>query len=194
MYQSGSLQYRQLERHNLKQGSSTTSVRTHTPQRTVGRMFHCRSTSGHNEKIQGSHRTRITEESYPNPGRGNSNQRGNHNPAASRLGRKTGRTLWVHAFQIYTHKDEGANVWDGKEEAWKTELSCDMIFDWTDGHTGKTVSLNRHDMAEMQTITAECLNMERGVSSDKETLVGHAIQKNKWKQRKLNNFKKTSSN
>lgn len=25
---------------------------------------------------------------------GNSNQRGNHNPAASRLGRKTGRTLW----------------------------------------------------------------------------------------------------
>ena len=67
---------------------------THTPQRTVGRMFHCRSTSGHNGKIQGSHRTRITEESYPNPGRGNSNQRGNHNPAASRLGRKTGRTLW----------------------------------------------------------------------------------------------------
>ena len=36
----------------------------------------------------------ISEESYPNPGRGNSNQRGNHNPAASRLGRKTGRTLW----------------------------------------------------------------------------------------------------
>lgn len=27
-------------------------------------------------------------------GKGNSNQRGNHNPAASRLGRKTGRTLW----------------------------------------------------------------------------------------------------
>ena len=46
------------------------------------------------EKYKGSHRTRITEESYPNPGRGNSNQRGNHNPAASRLGRKTGRTLW----------------------------------------------------------------------------------------------------
>ena len=30
------------------------------------------------EKIQGSHRTRITEESYPNPGRGNSNQARNH--------------------------------------------------------------------------------------------------------------------
>lgn len=59
--------------------------------------------------------------------------------------------------QIYTHKDEGANVWDGKEEAWKPNYHAHMIFDWTDGHTGKTVKLNRHDMAEMQTITAECL-------------------------------------
>lgn len=45
-----------------------------------------------------------------------------------------------------------------------------MIFDWTDGHTGKTIKLNQHDMAEMQTITAECLNMERGVSSDRKHL------------------------
>lgn len=84
------------ERHNLR-SKELDYIRpelTHRNQRTVGRMFHCRSTSGHNGKIQGSHRTRITEESYPNPGRGNSNQRGNHNPAASRLGRKTGRTLW----------------------------------------------------------------------------------------------------
>lgn len=95
MYQSGSLQYRQLGTSQLKkQGARLHPSGTHTPQRTVGRMFHCRSTSGHNGKIQGSHRIRITEESYPNPGRGNSNQRGNHNPAASRLGRKTGRTLW----------------------------------------------------------------------------------------------------
>ena len=38
----------------------------------------------------------------------------------------------VHAFQIYTHKDEGANVWDGKEEAWKPNYHAHMIFDWTD--------------------------------------------------------------
>lgn len=36
----------------------------------------------------------LQKKATPNPGRGNSNQRGNHNPAASRLGRKTGRTLW----------------------------------------------------------------------------------------------------
>jgi len=86
------------------------------------------------------------------------------------LAEKLEERFGVHAFQIYTHKDEGANVWDGREEAWKPNYHAHMIFDWTDGHTGKTVKLNKHDMAEMQTITAECLNMERGVSSDQKHL------------------------
>ena len=64
-----------------------------------------------------------------------------------------------------------------------------MIFDWTDGHTGKTVKLNRHDMADMQTITAECLNMERGVSSDKKHL--SAMQyKNKMETEKAEQLQK----
>lgn len=51
MYQSGSLQYRQLGTSQLKkQGARLHPSGTHTPQRTVGRMFHCRSTSGHNGK------------------------------------------------------------------------------------------------------------------------------------------------
>lgn len=86
------------------------------------------------------------------------------------LAKKLEERFGVHAFQIYTHKDEGANAWDGREEAWKPNYHAHMIFDWTDGHTGKTVKLNKHDMAEMQTITAECLNMERGVSSDRKHL------------------------
>lgn len=76
----------------------------------------------------------------------------------------------IHAFQIYTHKDEGAAVWNGLENEWKPNYHAHMIFDWTDGHTGKTIKLNQHDMAEMQTITAECLGMERGVSSDRKHL------------------------
>lgn len=55
------------------------------------------------------------------------------------LAEKLEERFGVHAFQIYTHKDEGANVWDGKEEAWKPNYHAHMIFDWTDGHTGKTV-------------------------------------------------------
>lgn len=86
------------------------------------------------------------------------------------LAEKLEERFGVHAFQIYTHKDEGANAWDGREEAWKPNYHAHMIFDWTDGHTGKTVKLNKHDMVEMQTITAECLNMERGVSSDRKHL------------------------
>ena len=86
------------------------------------------------------------------------------------LAEKLEERFGVHAFQIYTHKDEGANVWDGREETWKPNYHAHIIFDWTDGHTGKTVKLNKHDMAEMQTITAECLNMERGVSSDRKHL------------------------
>ena len=45
-----------------------------------------------------------------------------------------------------------------------------MIFDWTDGETGRTRKLNKQDMAEMQTILAECLGMERGNSSDRKHL------------------------
>lgn len=105
------------------------------------------------------------------------------------LAEKLEERFGVHAFQIYTHKDEGANVWDGKEEAWKPNYHAHMIFDWTDGHTGKTVKLNRHDMAKMQTITAECLNMERGVSSDKKHL--SAMQyKNKMETEKAEQLQK----
>lgn len=105
------------------------------------------------------------------------------------LAEKLEERFGVHAFQIYTHKDEGANAWDGREEAWKPNYHAHMIFDWTDGHTGKTVKLNKHDMAEMQTITAECLNMERGVSSDRKHL--SAIQyKNQMETEKAGQLQK----
>lgn len=76
----------------------------------------------------------------------------------------------IHTFQIYTHKDEGAAIWDGVAETWKPNYHAHMIFDWTDGHTGKTVKLGKQHMAEIQTLTAECLGMERGVSSDRKHL------------------------
>ena len=76
----------------------------------------------------------------------------------------------IHTFQIYTHKDEGASVWDGNAETWKPNYHAHMIFDWTDGETGRTRKLNKQDMAEMQTMLAECLGMERGISSDRKHL------------------------
>lgn len=76
----------------------------------------------------------------------------------------------IHTFQIYTHKDEGASVWNGNAETWKPNYHAHMIFDWTDGETGRTRKLNKQDMAEMQTMLAECLGMERGISSDRKHL------------------------
>ena len=94
MYQSGSLQYRQLGTSQLKkQGARLHPSGTHTPQRTV---VECSIAEVHRditEKYKEATGQGLQKKATPIR-EGNSNQRGNHNPAASRLGRKTGRTLW----------------------------------------------------------------------------------------------------
>lgn len=85
----------------------------------------------------------------------------------------------IDTFQIAIHKDEGY-----PKGEWKPNLHAHLVFDWTNQVTGKSLKLNRQDMVEMQTITAEVLQMDRGVSSDKQHL--SAIQyKNIAEQVKL---------
>lgn len=84
---------------------------------------------------------------------------------ANRIEEKWG----VKTIQIYTHKDEGTDVWDGNKEAWKPNYHAHMVFDWTQ-EDGRSIKLNKQDMVQMQTILAECLGMERGVSSDAKHL------------------------
>ncbi len=43
-----------------------------------------------------------------------------------------------------------------------------MVFDWTDKETGKSLKLKRQDLAEVQTVVAETLGVERGQSSTKK--------------------------
>lgn len=74
----------------------------------------------------------------------------------------------IKTIQIHTHKDEGYSPED-KPGEWKPNLHAHMIFDWTD-ESGKSLKLKKQDMAEMQTMLAECLNMDRGVSSDRKHL------------------------
>ena len=71
----------------------------------------------------------------------------------------------IDTFQIAIHKDEGH-----PKGEWKPNLHAHLVFDWTNQETGKSLKLNRQDMVEMQTITAEILQMDRGVSSDKQHL------------------------
>lgn len=72
----------------------------------------------------------------------------------------------IDTFQIAIHKDEGY-----PKGEWKPNLHAHLVLDWTNQETGKSLKLNRQDMVEMQTITAEVLQMDRGVSSDKQHLM-----------------------
>ena len=69
----------------------------------------------------------------------------------------------IKTLQIYTHKDEGHTDSEG---AWKPNLHAHIVFDWVNHDTGKSIKLSKQDMAEMQTMVADCLEMIRGESSD----------------------------
>lgn len=73
----------------------------------------------------------------------------------------------IEVFQIAIHKDEG---YKNSKQQLKLNLHAHLVADWTDHRSGKSLKLGRNDMAEMQTICAEVLGMERGKSSDKQHL------------------------
>lgn len=75
----------------------------------------------------------------------------------------------IKTIQIHVHRDEGHK----KAKEWKPNLHAHMVFDWTDNQ-GKSLKLKRQDVAEIQTILSQSLNMERGESSEVKHL--NAIQ------------------
>ena len=85
----------------------------------------------------------------------------------------------IYTFQFAIHKDEG---YPNSKNGNKLNLHAHMVFDWTDPETGKTIKLNRQQMAEMQTITAEVLGMQRGVSSDKKHLTAMQYKEQKARE------------
>ena len=72
----------------------------------------------------------------------------------------------INVFQFDVHKDEG-HFKDGK---WIGNYHVHMTADFTNHETGKSLKLTRQQMMELQTVTAEVLGMERGISSDKKHL------------------------
>lgn len=72
----------------------------------------------------------------------------------------------IECFQIAIHRDEGYKKSDGV----KLNLHAHMVFDWMNHDTGKSLRTSRQDMAELQTIVADVLHMERGRSSDRKHL------------------------
>jgi hypothetical protein len=83
------------------------------------------------------------------------------------LAEKIEQRFKIQSIQGYIHRDEGHY---NEAREWKPNLHAHLVFDWQDKNTGKTIKLNRQDMAELQTLVATTLGLERGASSDKKHL------------------------
>lgn len=87
-----------------------------------------------------------------------------------KLAKAFNQEFGIDTFQIHIHKDEGH--W--RNDEWKGNYHAHLVSDFVNHETGKSIKLTREQMSQMQTITAEVLGMERGVSSSKKHL--NAIQ------------------
>lgn len=72
----------------------------------------------------------------------------------------------ITALQVFIHRDEGHYGIPGDNATWKPNLHAHIVWDWMNHDTGKSCKLKEQDMSEMQTVLAECLDMERGTSKE----------------------------
>ncbi len=84
------------------------------------------------------------------------------------LAKRLEEELDIRIFQIAIHKDEGHTDKDTKE--WKPNYHAHLVADWQDLKTGKTLKHQSFHYSKMQDLTAECLNMERGISGSRGRL------------------------
>lgn len=84
------------------------------------------------------------------------------------LAKRLEEELDIRVFQIAIHKDEGHTDKDTKE--WKPNYHAHLVADWQDLKTGKTLKHKSFHYSKMQDLTAECLNMERGISGSRGRL------------------------
>ena len=72
----------------------------------------------------------------------------------------------ITPLQVFIHRDEGHYAIPRDTATWKPNLHAHIVWDWMNHDTGKSCKLNEKDMSEMQTVLAECLEMERGTSKE----------------------------
>lgn len=96
------------------------------------------------------------------------------------------RQFGIKTMQIHIHRDEGHNTAhpSQKDEEWKPNLHAHLCLDWTKPN-GKSLALNQLHMSQLQTMTAEVLGMERGVSSDVKHLSAVQYKNKKEVERSL---------
>ncbi len=72
----------------------------------------------------------------------------------------------ITALQIFIHRDEGHYGIPNDVATWKPNLHAHIVWDWMNHDTGKSCKLDEKAMSDMQTLLAECLEMERGTSKE----------------------------
>ena len=72
----------------------------------------------------------------------------------------------ITALQIFIHRDEGHYGILGDTATWKPNLHAHIVWDWMNHETGKSCKLDEKAISDMQTLLAECLDMERGSSKE----------------------------
>ena len=70
----------------------------------------------------------------------------------------------ITALQVFIHRDEGHYENPQNTATWKPNLHAHIVWDWMNHDTGKSCKLDEKAMSEMQTLLAECLDMQRGIS------------------------------
>lgn len=78
-------------------------------------------------------------------------------------GKMVEKEIGWHLVQVYIHHDEGHK--DKQTQEWKENRHAHLVFDTIDHNTGKTIQVNRLDLANMQTLLSEAIHMERGENS-----------------------------
>ena len=76
------------------------------------------------------------------------------------------RQWGITALQIFIHRDEGHYSTPGDAATWKPNLHAHIVWDWMNHETGKSCKLGEKEMSDMQTVLAECLEMQRGISKE----------------------------
>lgn len=72
----------------------------------------------------------------------------------------------ITPLQVFIHRDEGHYSNPQDPATWKPNLHAHIVWDWMNHETGKSCKLDEKAMSEMQTVLAECLEMERGISKE----------------------------
>ena len=72
----------------------------------------------------------------------------------------------ITPLQVFIHRDEGHYSNPQDPTTWKPNLHAHIVWDWMNHETGKSYKLDEKAMSEMQTLLAECLEMERGISKE----------------------------